>query len=51
MVYIDNINITPNPVEIKGQLIIEIDLHEESAGAKNYGYKYSYRYKSEEENK
>lgn len=51
MVYIDNIDITPNPVIVKGQVTIEVTLHEESAGAKKYPYRYPYRYKSKEENK
>ena len=44
MFYIDDIKISPNPIEVKGQLDIEVALHEESAGAKRYPGRYGYRY-------
>lgn len=49
MIVIDDVNITPNPVIVKGQITIEVEIHEESPGAKKYAGRYGYRYKSKEE--
>ena len=48
-VVIDDIMITPNPVETGGSITIEIELHEEYANAKRYAYKYPARYAGREE--
>lgn len=47
-VIIDNIEIAPNPVNAGNTVIIEIELHEENAGAKRYAYKYPVRYAGKE---
>lgn len=48
-VVIDNIDITPNPVYAGAAVVIEIELHEENAGAKRYAYKYPARYAGKKE--
>lgn len=44
MVYIDNVEITPNPVDTGKEILIAVTLHEEYENAKKYGYRYGYRY-------
>lgn len=47
-VVIDNIKITPNPVEVGGTITVEIEMHEKYADAKRYAYKYPVRYAGKE---
>ncbi len=47
-VVIDNIEITPDPVDAGNTVIIEFELHEVNAGAKRYAYKYPVRYAGKE---
>lgn len=44
MVYIDEVTVTPNPVETGKALVIEVKLHEEYENAKKYLNRYPYRY-------
>lgn len=44
MVYVDNIEVTPNPVEVGKPIKIQVTLHEEYENAKRYTYRYPYRY-------
>lgn len=44
MVVVDNIEVTPNPVQTGKELTISVTLHEEYENAKRYPYKYPYRY-------
>lgn len=43
MVVIDDIKITPNPVNINSQFTISIELHEET-DTKKYPYEYPFKY-------
>lgn len=51
MVYVDDIEITPNPVQTGGMLTVEVTLHEEYESAKKYKNRYPYRYGEKGENK
>lgn len=44
MIYVDDIKITPNPVEAGGTITIEVIIHEEYENAKKYANRYPYRY-------
>lgn len=44
MVYVDDVNITPNPAETGQEITIEVTLHEEYENAKKYTNRYPYRY-------
>lgn len=44
MVYIDEIEITPNPVQAGQEIKISVLLHEEYENAKQYPNRYPYRY-------
>lgn len=44
MVYIDEITVTPNPVEAGKVFVVEITLHEEFENSKKYINRYPYRY-------
>lgn len=49
MINVDNIVISPNPVDTGAQYAVEVLLHEEYANAKRYPYKYPYRYGEDKE--
>ncbi|WP_418539837.1 hypothetical protein [Massilistercora timonensis] len=51
MIYIDDIQVTPNPVNTNGTLIIEVTAHEEYENAKRYANRYPYRYGEKGEEK
>ena len=42
MINVDNITISPNPVDAGASCTIEVQLHDDNA--KRYPYKYPYRY-------
>ncbi len=44
MVYVDDVNVTPNPVDTGGTITIEVTVHEEYENAKKYTNRYPYRY-------
>lgn len=44
MIYIDDIQVRPNPVTATEAFVIEVKLHEEYENAKKYTNKYPYRY-------
>lgn len=44
MVYVDTIEITPNPVETGKSFVVFVTVHEEYENAKKYPYRYPYRY-------
>lgn len=44
MVYVDDISVTPNPVDTGKSFIIEVMLHEEYENSKKYENRYPYRY-------
>lgn len=44
MVYIDEITVTPNPVEAGKTFLVEIKLHEEYENSKRYKNRYPYRF-------
>lgn len=44
MVYVDDVKVTPNPVETGKTFTIEVTLHEEYENAKKYTNRYPYRY-------
>lgn len=44
MICVDQISITPNPVQAGQKITISLVLHEEYENAKCYPYKYPYRY-------
>lgn len=44
MVYVDEIKVTPNPVQNGKPFIIEVTLHEEYESSKRYKNRYPYRY-------
>lgn len=49
MLYVDDIIIEPNPVEVGESVTITIVTHETNEGAKRYAYRYPYRYAAKEE--
>lgn len=49
MVYIDNVEITPNPVDVGKEFLIAVTVHEEYENAKRYQNRYPYRYGRKEE--
>lgn len=51
MIYVDDIKITPNPVEAGGTITIEVTIREEYENAKKYANRYPYRYGEKGENK
>lgn len=44
MVYIDTVEVTPNPVDAGKAVTVKISVHEEYEKAKKYENKYPYRY-------
>ena len=48
MIVVDTIEITPNPVDVKGTITISVTLHEEYPDQKKYKNKYPYRYGKKE---
>ena len=44
MVYIDDITVTPNPVETGKEFLVEVTIHEEYESSKKYKNRYPYRY-------
>ena len=40
MVYVDDVNVTPNPVDTGGTITIEVTVHEEYENANRYPYRY-----------
>lgn len=44
MVYVDNIEVMPNPVQTGKAFTIEVTLHEEYENSKKYVSRYPYRY-------
>lgn len=44
MIYVDSINVTPNPVETGKSIKLAVKIHEEYEGVKKYPYRYPYRY-------
>lgn len=44
MIYIDDISVTPNPVDAGKSIKIEVTLHEEYENSKRYENRYPYRY-------
>ena len=44
MIYVDEIKVTPNPVDAGKTFKIEVSIHEEYGNGKKYGYRYGYRY-------
>ena len=51
MIYVDEIKVTPNPVDAGKTFKIEVSLHEEYENGKKYGYRYGYRYGEKKERK
>lgn len=51
MVYVDSIDITPNPVDAGKTFLIAVAIHEEYENSKRYGNRYPYRYGGKEEEK
>lgn len=49
MIYIDDIEVTPNPVNTGETFKIQVTLHEEYENAKRYPYRYAYRYGEKKE--
>lgn len=49
MLYVEDIIIEPNPVEVGEPVTITIVTHETNEGAKRYAYRYPYRYAAKEE--
>lgn len=48
-VVIDSLEITPNTVNVNGEITIEIEMHEEYADVKRYACKYPVRYTGKKE--
>lgn len=44
MIYVDEIKVTPNPVDTGKTIKIQVKLHEEYENSKRYPNKYPYRY-------
>lgn len=44
MVYVDEITVTPNPVDAGKTFVVEVMLHEEFENSKRYKNRYPYRY-------
>ena len=44
MIHVDEIKVTPNPVEAGKKFKIVVALHETYENAKKYRYRYGYRY-------
>lgn len=43
-IFIDDVKVTPNPVNTGQQFTVEVTLHEEYESAKKYKNRYPYRY-------
>lgn len=44
MVYVDEITVTPNPVDAGKTFVVEVTIHEEYENSKCYKNRYPYRY-------